>query len=220
MANSAAFAALREALDIRHRPASIGTFVQADGRALGIDALTFPKGAISTLEGAASSGRSALAARLLAEATAGGAAGAVVTWHADPNGSFFPPSLQRAGVVLERLLIVRVETPLDVVRAADILLRSAAFKAVVIPAVASRAAVWSRLANLAHRANAVLVALGCNPGDELRYFASLRVDCALEHITWIGAPGPFRALAGYDVRVEVRKHKRAMPSAHAWIAVR
>ena len=220
MASSPAFAALREALDIRHRPASMGAFVQPGERTLGVDALTFPKGAISTLEGAASSGRSALAARLLAEATGGGGAGAVVTWNADPNGSFFPPALQAAGVVLERLLFVRVETPLDVVRATDILLRSAAFKAVVIPAVASRAAVWSRLASLAHRANAVLVALGSEACDELRYFASLRVDCALAHIAWTGAAGPFRALAGYDVCAEIRKHKRAIPSAHARIAVR
>lgn len=220
MASSAAFAALREALDTRYRPASMGAFVQANGQALGIDALTFPKGAISTLEGAASSGRSALAAYLLAEATAGGGAGAVVTWCDDPSGSFFPPSLQNAGVSLERLLIARVERPLDVVRAADILLRSAAFTAIVIPAVPARAAVWSRLASLAHRANAVLVALGCDPCDELRYFASLRVDCALERIDWIGAPGPFRALAGYGVRLEVRKHKRAVPTMQARVAVR
>jgi hypothetical protein len=217
MAHSAAFAALREALDIRHRPASMGVPVPAcPERSRG--ALTFPKGAISTLEGAASSGRSALAAHLLAEATRGGA-GAIVSWRDDPGGSFFPPSLQKAGVVLERLLVVRVEKPLDVMRAADILLRSAAFRAIVIPAVSARAAVWSRLASLAHRANAVLVALGCDPCDELRYFASLRVDCALERIDWIGAPGPFRALAGYDVRLDVRKHKRAMLSMHARVAV-
>ena len=220
MASAAAFAALREALDIRHRPASMDAFVQADGRALGIDALTFPKGAISTLEGAASSGRSALAARLLAAATAGGGAGAVVAWSEDPNGNFFPPSLQAAGVVLARLLIVRAATPLQVMRAADILLRSAAFKTIVIPTVPSRAAVWSRLASLAHRANAVLVALGCQPCEEARYFASLRVDCGLDEVTWTGAPGPFRALTGYDVHVEVRKHKRAVPNMHARIAVR
>jgi len=220
MASTAAFAALREALDIRHRPASLGAFVQTDGRALGIDALAFPKGAIATLEGAASSGRSALAARLLAEATNAGGVGALVDWPADPGGSFFPPSLQAAGVSLERLLIVRAATPLDVVRAADILLRSAAFRTIVIPAVASRAAVWSRLASLAHRANAMLVALGCEPCEEARYFASLRVDCAIEHVAWIGAPGPFRALTGYDVHVAVRKHKRAVPNMHARFAVR
>jgi len=211
MGSAAAFAALREALDIRHRPL-------AGKAALGSEALRLPVGAISTLEGAASSGRSALAARILAEATVGGA-GALVAWRADPNGAFFPPSLAAAGVALERLLIVRVDKPLDVVRAADILLRSAAFKAIVIPTVASRAAVWSRLASLAHRAGAVLLAVGGDACEELRYFATLRIECALERTRWIGAPGPFRALAGYDVGVGVLKHKRALHGT-ARIAVR
>ena len=175
--------------------------------------LHFPKGAISTLEGAASSGRSALAARVLANATADGGAGALVEWHADPNGSFFPPSLETAGVALERLVIVRAGGPLDVVRAADILLRSGAFNVIVIPAVASRAAAWSRLANLAHRAGAVLLAVGTQACDELRYFASLRVECALGSVDWTGAPGPFRKLCGYDVCTQICKHKRAIPAA-------
>ena len=181
--------------------------------------LQFPKGAISTLEGAASSGRSALAARVLADATAEGGAGALVEWGADPNGFFFPPSLESAGVALERLVIVRANAPLDVVRAADILLRSAAFNVVVIPAVASRAAAWSRLANLAHRAGAVLLAVGTQACEELRYFASLRVECALEHVDWNGASGPFRKLCGYDVCTQVCKHKRAVPTGRARVKV-
>jgi hypothetical protein len=181
--------------------------------------LHFPKGAISTLEGAASSGRSALAARVLADATADGGAGALVEWHADPNGFFFPPLLESAGVALERLVIVRACEPLDVVRAADILLRSAAFNVVVIPAVSSRAAAWSRLANLAHRAGVVLLAVGTQACEELRYFASLRVECALETIDWAGAPGPFRKLCGYDVCAQICKHKRTIPAGRARVRV-
>ena len=228
MASSAAFAALRDALDIRFRTASAGTFVQADGTALGtglgpVDralAGGFPKGAISTLEGPASSGRSALAARVLAVATRGGGLGAIVESRSDPGGFFFPPSLQGAGVALERLLIVRVDGALQVVRAADILLRSGALRAIVIPAVSYRAAVWSRLASLAHRAGAVLLAVGTQAPDELRYFASLRVECALGRIDWVGAPGPFRALAGYEICANVCKHKRAIPGGTARVAVR
>ena len=216
MASSAAFAALRDALDSRYRSASAGAFELADGSMLESGLLHFPKGSISTLEGAASSGRSALAARVLADATADGGAGALVEWRADPNGFFFPPSLETAGVALQRLVIVRAGEPLDVVRAADILLRSAAFNVIVIPAVASRAAAWSRLANLAHRAGAVLLAVG-TACDELRYFASLRVECTLESIDWIGAPGPFRKLCGYDVCTQICKHKRAIPTGRARI---
>lgn len=228
MASSTVFAALRDALEVRYRTASPGAFVQAEGTALGTGfvgldralAGGFPKGAISTLEGPASSGRSALAACVLAVATAGGGAAALVEWRADPNGFFFPPSLQNAGVTLERLAIVRVDTALGVVRAADILLRSAAFKAIVIPAVSYRAAAWSRLASLAHRAGAVLLAVGSEAPSELRYFASLRVESRLARIDWIGAPGPFRALAGYELCAQVCKHKRAAPGGEARVAAR
>jgi hypothetical protein len=228
MASSAAFAALRDALDVRFRTAAPGTFVQAEGTALstGLDAVDralaggFPKGAISTLEGPASSGRSALAARVLAVATRNGGVGAIVESRSDPDGFFFPPSLQAAGVALERLLIVRVDGALGVVRAADILLRSSALRAIVIPAVAYRAAAWSRLASLAHRAGAVLLAIGSQAPDEVRYFASLRAQCALGRIDWVGAPGPFRALAGYEICANVCKHKRAIPGGAAHVAAR
>ena len=219
--------ALRDALDIRFRAASPGAFVQPEGTALatGLEAIDralaggFPKGAISTLEGPASSGRSALAARVLAAASRSGVA-ALVERRGDPSGFFFPPSLEAAGVALERLLIARVETALETIRAADILLRSGACKAIVIPAVSYRAAAWSRLASLAHRAGTVLLALGSEAPDEVRYFASVRVECALERIDWIGAPGPFRALAGYEIAAHVCKHKRAIPGGAARVAAR
>ena len=226
MAASPAFAALRDAFDLRFRAASSATFVQADGTAVptGLDAVDralaggFPKGAISTLEGPASSGRTALAASLLAAATAGGAA-ALVDWRDDPSGHLFAPALAAAGVDLERLLIVRVAGALDVMRAADIVLRSSAFGALVIPAVPhARAAIWTRLGSLAHHANAVVLAVGTEISSELRYFASVRVECSLRETRWVGAPGPFRALAGYELCAQIRKHKRAAPNGEARLA--
>jgi hypothetical protein len=223
-----AFATLRDALDSRHRPASPDAFVQPDGTTLptGLPAVDrvlaggFPRGGIATLEGPVSSGRSALAARVLTAATARGGLGALVERRADPCGIFFPPSLAAAGVRLERLAIVRVDTPLEVVRAADILLRSAAFQAIVIPAVAFRAAGWSRLASHAHRAGALLLVVGTEIPGELGAFAALRADCVLERIDWVGAPGPFRALAGYELSVRVRKHKRASAGGEAHVTIR
>ena len=227
MATSPAFAALRDALDVRYRTASEAAFVQAEGTVVrtGLEPLDralaggFPRGAISTLEGPASSGRTSLAARLLAVATAGGGAAALVDWRADPNGSAFAPSLGAAGVALERLLIVRVGEALEVVRAADILLRSGAFGAIVIPAVPSSrsvgSAVWTRLASLAHHANAVLLVVGNEASNELRYFATVRVECALRRTEWTGAPGLFRKLTGYELCAQVRKHKRAAPNGEA-----
>src|SRR5579885_3325071 len=126
----ASFAALRDALDVRFRTASPDAFVQPDGTVLatGIASIDralaggFPKGAISTLEGSPSSGRSALAARALAVATCSGGAAALVESHADASGFVFPPSLEDAGIALGRLAIVRVHSPLEVIRATDILL--------------------------------------------------------------------------------------------------
>jgi len=220
MGANPAFAALREALDRRHREASAAAF------ALGDDAIVrteipevdrilgggFPRGTIAALEGAPSSGRSALAARLLAEATGRGL-GALI------GNDLFPPALAAAGVRLERLLCVPVTDPVAAARAADIVLRSGAFTVVVIPALPSGrgtgSATWTRLASLAHRANALLVAVGVDASSELRYFASVRVETTIERVRWNGESGHLCELAGYDVRATVQKHKRAAPGASA-----
>ena len=102
-------------------------------------------------------------------------------------------------------------------RAADIVLRSGAFSVVVIPALPSGrgtgSATWTRLASLAHRANVLLVAVGVEASSELRYFASVRLETAIERVRWNGASGHLCELAGYDIRATVRKHKRAAPGA-------
>lgn len=218
-----AFAALREALEQRHRDASAAAFAAGDDKVLrtGLPELDrilgggFPRGTIAALEGAPSSGRSAVAARLLAVATRRGL-GALI------GSELFLPGLAAAGVQLERLMCVPVTDPLGVARAADIVLRSGAFGVVVIPALPSGrgtgAATWTRLASLAHRAGALLVALGVEASSELRYFASVRVETAIERVRWNGAAGHLCELAGYDVRATVRKHKRAVPGASALIA--
>src|ERR1700704_3370552 len=88
-----AFAALRERLDRRHRETTAAAFALGDEALVrtGIEALDaalgggFPRGTIGTLEGPPSSGRSALAARLLAAATRRGL-GAIV------GVDLFPPA--------------------------------------------------------------------------------------------------------------------------------
>jgi hypothetical protein len=220
---TAAFEALRETLAMRHRESSLAAFTQAGEAVLAsglpeLDAALgggFPRGAIATLEGAASAGRSTVAARLLAQGTAQGLAAAVTL--AD-GAQWFAPALAAAGVRLERLTLVPLADPRQVARAADILLRSNAFGVVVIPALPGevmRAAVWTRLAALAHHAGAVLLALASEPSSELRYFASVRVALALERVQFAGPPGPFCALHGFTLRADVRKHKRAAPGARA-----
>jgi RecA/RadA recombinase len=217
-----AFAGLRAALRAKHRSASDAAFVPA-GECLiqtgfpSLDAALaggFPRGIIATLEGPPTSGRAALAARLLATATTEGLAALV---QGDETGTLYPPALDAAGVTLDRLLVVPAVEAAAVARAADILLRSASFGIVAIPAVMLRPAAWTRLAGLAHRTNALVVALGADALGELRYFASLRVRLHVSRVRWNGESGPFATLAGYDVRADVVKSKRSAPGKSAVI---
>jgi len=222
----AAFEALRSAVATRHRGAAPEAFALAEDEivcsGLGeLDAALgggFPRGAISTLEGAPGSGRSAVAARLLATATANGGLAAIVELERDVEGAWYPPALAAAGVDLDRLLIVRAQDGAGAARAIDILARAAAFGVIVMPTLGLRAAAWTRLASLTHRANAVLVALGAVAPEELRYFASLRVRVRASDARFAGEPGPFCAFAGFGVEAVVLKHKRAAPGRRAQFA--
>jgi len=222
----AALDGLRTALSTAHRGASPQAFTLAEDAVVrsGLRELDgalgggFPRGVIATLEGAPGSGRSAVVARLLATATVHGGLGALVESPASPEGALYPPALAAAGVDLERLLVVPAPDAVGVARAADILLRAAAFSVVVIPTVSLRAAAWTRLASLTHRANVLLVALGGEASDELRYFASLRVRFEPARVHFAGSGGLFCALAGLEVAASVLKHKRAAPGRHALFA--
>jgi hypothetical protein len=219
----AALDGLRAALSSGHRAASPEAFASAEESLVrsGLGELDtalgggFPRGIVATLEGAPGSGRSALAARLLARATTGGGLAALIEFPEGPEGSFYPPALLAAGVELDRLLVIPARDATGVARAADILLRAAAFGVIVMPAIALKATAWTRLASLTHRANALLVTLGTGASDELRYFASLRVRLEPARVRWAGSDGLFCALGGLEVEAAVLKHKRGAPGKHA-----
>lgn len=211
------FESLKAGLDVR----AGGRIVAACSDALssgfseldGVLAGGFPRGTIASLEGPPSSGRTALLASVLAEATRRGLAAIV------DDGTLYPPDLERAGVQLERVLIATARTPLEIARCTDIVLRSRAFAAVAMPAAQLRATVWSRLGGLAQKAGAVLFALGVHANAELAYFASTRVRCAIDRVVWSGEPGVLCELAGYDVRAYVLKARRSAPGASAHLHV-
>ncbi|MBV8222711.1 MAG: hypothetical protein JO293_05080 [Candidatus Eremiobacteraeota bacterium] len=217
---------LRSAIAARTPQAAPGAFV-LDGETLirtGLGSLDaalgggFPRGIIATLEGRAGAGRSAIAGRLLSAATANGGLGALIESPGSAEGSLYPPALASAGIDLKRLLIVPAHDARSVARAADIIVRSGAFGVVVIPAVKLAATAWTRLASLTHRAGALLVALGVEAPDELRYFASLRIEVRPSAVQWAGESGPFCALAGASAEAIVLKHKRAAPGGRAQLA--
>ena len=213
---------LRAALSAKHRAASPEAYTLAESSIVRsgfgqLDAALgggFSRGVLTTLEGPPGSGRSAIAARLLATATATGLAALVETPDGS-EGAFYPAALEAAGVDLSRLLVVRANDATAVARAADILLRAAAFGVVVIPGVSLRAAAWTRLASLTHRANALLVTLGTAASDELRYFASVRVRMSPATVRWSGEGGLFCTLAGIEAEAAILKHKRAAPGKRA-----
>ena len=210
------FASLKAGLDARAAgrivesggtPVSSG-FAELDG-ALGGG---FIRGSIATLEGATGSGRTAILAAALAHATRTGLAAAI---H---DGTLYPPDLERAGVALDRLLLVCAHSALKSARCADILLRSRAFSLVALPAVNVRGTVWSRLGALAKKSDALLLALG-PASTELGYFASTRVRCAIDRIFWSEGSGVLRELAGYEVCTHVFKHRRTAPGAVARLRI-
>lgn len=129
----------------------------------------FPKGTLTTLEGPLSSGRWAIAARLLAQGTRRGLAAVV------DGGAVYPPGLAAAGVSLERLLVVPSSEPIVAARATDALLRSRACGVVALDGPPLRSAIWARLAGLAHKNGALLLVVTTAPPPELATAAHLRL---------------------------------------------
>lgn len=194
----AAFEALRERLRSTALPAFktvLPSAIAPLDRALGGG---FPRGILATLEGPPSSGRWSIAARLLAQATRRGLAAVL------DEGALYPPGLVAAGVALERLLIVPAAAPLAAARAADVLLRSRACGVVALAAPSLRAAMWIRLAGLAHKSGALLLVIAMQPPAELTAAAGLRLRCELERVLLHGTQPPCSTLAGYDLRIHIR----------------
>lgn len=129
----------------------------------------FPRGVLAALEGAA--GRWSLIARLLARATRRNLAAII------DAGELYPPDLAAAGVALERLLVIPACSPLVVARAADALLRSRACAVIALSAPPLRAALWVRLAGLAHKHGALLIVVAGQCSQELAMAAGVRLRC-------------------------------------------
>jgi hypothetical protein len=169
-----------------------------------IDALLgggIPCGSLLILEGYGSAGCRSIAAALLAQATRRGL-GAVID-----GSELYPPSLEAAGVRLDRLLIVPATTPVGTARAADLLLRSRTARVVVMAAARLRAAVWARLAGLAQKAGAVLVVLASRTIAELCAVATICLSCRIERSVMHGTRGLWSVFSGFELQAELRKYK-------------
>jgi len=123
-----------------------------------------PRGHLSEIVGGPSSGRTAVLHALLAATTRAGAVAALV----DLPDALDPPSLARAGALLERILWVRPPAPRQALQCAELILAAGGFALVALDLDAAVAAAhrpppraaWLRLAQAARRADAAGVVLG------------------------------------------------------------
>ena len=171
-----------------------------------------PPGSVVAFEGA--TGRWSLAAGIVAGVTQRGLVAIL------DDGALYPPALAEAGARLDRIMIVPAHTPLENVRAADILLRARVCRVVLMPAIAVRDAVWMRLAKLAHRSGVVLLVVAARAGTSLRATAELCVQCTPERVATRGSHGLWSSFAGFELCVGIGKHRHMLCGRTAYMQAR
>ncbi len=172
----------------------------------------FPAGIVATLEGR--TGGWSLAASLVARMTRRNLVAIL------DDGALYPPALAEAGACLERVLVVPARKALAIARAADILLRSHICRLVLMPGVALRDTVWARLAKLAHRSGVLLIVVAECAGAALSAAAGLRLHCTLDRILMNGQRGLWGTVAGFELCIDVRKHKHMVVGHTALVRVK
>lgn len=151
------------------------------------------EGGVVAVEGTGP-GSGAIAASLIADVTLGRLAAAL------DDGGLCPPDLASAGVDLTRLLIVAVQTPLEIARATDIVLRAGAFAMVVLPRATLSSVAWRRIALLARRTRTLVLAPSIG-APAITEIATLRLAYGVERVQWLAEDGLWNRLLGYDLVV-------------------
>jgi len=168
-----------------------------------------PRGCLTEIYGAPSSGRASLLVSILAEATARQEFCALV----DAEDSFDPLSAAQAGVDLPRLLWIRCgHNAEQALRAADLLLQGGGFGVVALdlgdtPLRAARRislTSWFRLRRAVEHTPTVLIAV--ERQSNAKTCASLMLEMSRERARWSGgALDSARLLGGMRVAVARRK---------------
>lgn len=167
-----------------------------------------PRGCLTEVCGPASSGRTTLMFKAMAEATRREEACALV----DAASAFDPASAAAAGAALERLLWVRCGGNAEhALKAADLLVQGGGFGLVIMdladtPVETARRismTSWFRLRRAVEHTPTVLLVLEQQP--HAKTCASLTLEMRREKATWSGAPGCSQLLRGIRVRADRRK---------------
>jgi RecA/RadA recombinase len=169
----------------------------------------FPRGRLSEIAGAASSGRTSLALALLARSTGLGEVTAMV----DCADAFDPSSAHSAGVLLDRVLWVRTPRAPQALRCTERLLEAHGFALVLldlaIPDFRAAPATALRLSRTAASTGTALVAL--TRSRALGTAAEIAIELAPAQTRFTGTPA---LLEGLDVQVELVRHRNA-PGPHS-----
>jgi len=207
----AAVLQLREAIEARFQmPLEIRNRPETELLPTGIAAVDdliaggIPKGTLSEICGAESSGRTALLFALLSGATRRGECCAWI----DAAGVFDPASAAEAGVDLERVLWVNCGGNAEhALKAVDLVIQAGGFGLVVIdladtPDKEARRiplASWFRLRHAAERTGAALVAVSRQLNA--RSCSALQIEMRRKNPVWAG-----RLLRGLETRAESCRH--------------
>lgn len=149
----------------------------------------WPRGHLSEIAGAPSSGRTALLHLLLASATCRGEVAAVV----DPSDMLDPATLAGAGADLPRILWVRPPSSQTALKCAEMILTAGGFGllALDLPSGAREMArrlpahTWPRLAQIAKRAGAAVIVLA--PQRVAGGTAAVALTLTQRRVRWSGA---------------------------------
>ena len=167
----------------------------------------FPKGSLTEIAGATSSGRTSLMMSTLAEATTAGETCALV----DATGGFDPCGAANHGVHLDRLLWVRCRSDAgNALRCADLIVQAGGFGLVCLDLAGLEArqlnripiSYWHRFRLALESTETAMVVLS---GPHLvKSFAACSIECRQEGVHWSGLRGA-TLLRGLQVSAEPRK---------------
>ena len=167
-----------------------------------------PRGRISELLGALTSGKTSLLLLLLAAATRRGEVVACV----DLADALYPASVAAAGADLQRVLWVRPPSITDGLRCTELLLQAGGFAVVafdigVSPPRRFRSRVWPRLLYAAEQSHTALVVVAPRrvAGSSAVLSLGLRVRAPL----WL--PGAWPLFDGFETTLQVERNKLGAP---------
>ena len=164
-----------------------------------------PRGRLTELAGARSSGRTGLACVIAGAATR---AGETIAW-VDPENGLEPEAVADAGVLLAHTLWVRPRGERDALRAAELLLGAGGFGLVVLDLgsliATERGAPWPRLVHAAERTGSALLVVAAQ--RLAGACAALGLELQARRVRWSVTAGRLALLEGIDARLTVARSR-------------